>query len=255
MADTLSVIPWWALGVFFGVAFAYASVGLGGGSSYTALMALFGLAHTVIPTLSLTLNLLVTSVSSFNYLRAGHLRVGLLLPFLVTSIPCAYLGGTLDVSENLFLWLLLAALVFVALRIYFWDSPALRLKLSPGGNLLLSLGLGCVLGLVAGIVGIGGGVFLVPLILVFGLGTVKEAAASGALFVWLNSAAGLAARIQHQPVPVVEILPLAAAVLAGGILGSYLGARRWSPRQLEKVLGVIIIIAIAALGRRIMALA
>ncbi len=240
-------------GIFFVVALVYSSVGLGGGSSYTALMAIFGVSHVLIPTISLTLNVLVTTVGSFNYIRKRHARLDLMLPFFVTSIPMSYFGGTLRLPREAFYWLLLISLIFVALRIYLWDRTSLRLTLNRSARIAISLVAGAVLGLVAGIVGIGGGIYLVPLIIVLGLGTQKEAAACGSVFIFLNSASGLAARLMHHPVELKSILPLVAAVLIGGASGSHLGSSRLTPRTMEKILGSVILVAIFFLIRKLLA--
>jgi uncharacterized membrane protein YfcA len=244
--------PWFVTALFFLVAFTYSSVGLGGGSSYTALMALLGFELLAIPTLSLLLNLLVSSVGSFNFIRQRHAKFSLVAPFLVSSMPMAYLGGTLQLEKQVFLWVLLVSLLFVAARIYLWRNLSLSLHPGPPQRLALSLLAGAVLGLVAGIVGIGGGIYLVPLIILLGLGSQKQAAACGAIFIWLNSLAGLAARLQHNPVDLSGYLPLIGAVLAGGALGSFVGASRYSARTMEQVLGAVIIVAILFLARQLL---
>lgn len=238
--------------LFLIVSFAYSSVGMGGGSSYTALMAIFGINYLAIPMISLTLNLFVTTVGSFNFICNKHGRVGLILPFLVTSIPASYIGGSLKLPKEIFLWVLLVTLITVALRIYVFNETTLRLNLDRKQQLVLSLFMGSILGLVAGVVGIGGGIYLVPLIIILGLGTQKEAAACGAVFIWVNSASGLAARLQHNPIVFSEYLPLIAAVLMGGTLGSYMGSSKFSPRTMERMLGVVIIVAIVFLAKKML---
>jgi uncharacterized membrane protein YfcA len=231
-------------GLFFIVAFTYSSVGLGGGSSYTALMAIFGLSYLAIPTISLLLNIIVTSVGSFNYIRHKHARMRLIVPFFISSIPFSYLGGSLNLSREVFLWVLLVTLISIALRIYFFKQLAIELKLDPTQKILLSLFSGAILGLIAGIAGIGGGIYLIPLILILGLGTEKEAAAAGSIFIWVNSLAGLSARIQYNPVQLEEYLPLFVSVLIGGGMGSYLGSSKLTPGTMQKILGLIILVAI-----------
>ena len=231
-------------GLFFIVAFTYSSVGLGGGSSYTALMAIFGLSYLAIPTISLLLNIVVTSVGSFNYIRHKHARMRLIVPFFISSIPFSYLGGSLNLSREIFLWVLLVTLISIALRIYFFKQLAIELKLDPTQKILLSLFSGAILGLIAGIAGIGGGIYLIPLILILGLGTEKEAAAAGSIFIWVNSLAGLSARIQYNPVQLEEYLPLLVSVLIGGGMGSYLGSSKLTPGTMQKILGFIILVAI-----------
>jgi uncharacterized membrane protein YfcA len=247
----LLISPYLLSGLFFIVAFTYSSVGLGGGSSYTALMAIFGVNFIAIPTISLTLNLFVTSIGSFNFIRKKHARLRLIFPFFISSIPMSYIGGSLDLPKELFYIILLATLVFVALRIYFWQTTSFKLNISNTKQFILTLLAGSVLGLIAGIVGIGGGIYLVPLIIILGLGSEKEAAACGVIFVWANSLSGLIARLQHNPIKIAAFLPLILAVLAGGILGSYMGSTKFQPRTMEKILGAVIVMAIFFLTKRV----
>lgn len=238
--------------IMFLIAFLYSSVGLGGGSSYTAILAIFSINYLAIPTVSLTLNLLVTTISSVNFILRRHVRLNLLLPFLISSIPLAYLGGSLHLPKTIFLWILWGSLIFVVIRIYFSGHIDLDLKTSLKQKIIISVFAGMLLGFVAGVVGIGGGIYLIPLILVLGLGNAKEAAACGAIFVWVNSAVGLYARTLHQPVDFMQYLPLVVAVIIGGLLGSYLGANRYTARTIEKLLGVVIVIAVILLGHKLL---
>lgn len=247
-------IPITLLAVIFAlVAFFYASVGLGGGSSYTALLAIFGAGTAVIPTVSLTLNVLVTTIGSIVFLSQKHARLRLIAPFLISSIPMAYVGGMLHLPKMIFYCVLLVSLAFAAVRIYF-PKETEPLSLGEKGKFFLALGCGAVLGLVAGIAGIGGGVYLVPLVILLGLGTAKEAAACGAFFVWVNSMSGLAARVQFHSLDLAPYLPLIIAAVAGGLAGSLLGARRFEPGTMQKILGSILIVAICLLGRKIIVL-
>ena len=236
------------------MAFIYSSVGLGGGSSYTALMAIFGISSLAIPMISLSLNLFVTSIGSFNFIRNKHARIKLILPFLISSIPMAYLGGTLQIPKEIFYWILLVSLIFVAARIYLWKNIRIELNLNKNEKIIISLIAGSVLGLIAGIVGIGGGIYLVPLIIILGLGTEKEAAACGAIFIWLNSCSGLISRLQYNSIDLTNYIPLIIAVIAGGALGSYMGAFKLSPKVMDKILGVVILIAIIFLTKNIMSI-
>jgi hypothetical protein len=252
--DIIISSPYFLAALFFIVAFTYSSVGLGGGSSYTALMAIFGMNIMAIPMISLSLNLFVTTVGSFNFLRNKHGKIKLILPFLISSMPMAYLGGTLKLPKEIFYWVLLVSLIFVALRLYFWKSATINLDIDQKGKIIISLIAGSVLGLVAGIVGIGGGIYLVPLIIILGLGTEKEAAACGAIFIWLNSFSGLLSRLQYNSIDLTEYIPLIIAVLVGGFLGSFMGSFKFSPKSMDKILGVVIIVAIIFLARKIISI-
>lgn len=237
--------------IFFIIAFVYSSVGLGGGSSYTAMMAIMGFSVLAIPMISLSLNVIVTTIGSINFIRNRHAQWRLIFPFLITSMPMAYLGGSLHVSKEFFYWILLVSLCVVAARIYFWREMKFELNLSSRGKLIVSLIAGTLLGLIAGIAGIGGGIYLVPLIIIFGLGSEKQAAACGAIFIWLNSTLGLLSRLQYNPMEIGIFIYLVVAVVAGALLGSYLGAFKLSAKTMDKILGVIILIAIFALVRKL----
>ncbi len=249
--DAIIVSPYFLATLFFIIAFTYSSVGLGGGSSYTALMAIFGISAIAIPMVSLTLNLIVTSIGSYHFIRNRHAKIRLILPFLVSSIPMAYLGGSLKIPKEIFYWVLLISLIFVAVRIYIWQNTSIKLNIGQQGKIIISLIAGSLLGLVAGIAGIGGGIYLVPLIIILGLGTEKQAAACGAIFVWLNSCAGLLSRLQYNSIDLTNYTLLIIAVLVGGAAGSFMGSSRFSPKAIEKILGAVILIAILFLLKKI----
>jgi len=166
----------------------------------------------------------------------------------------AYIGGSLRLPKELFYWILLLSLAFVAIRIYFWKDTAIKLNINQKDKIIISLIAGSILGLIAGIVGIGGGIYLVPLIIILGLGTPKEAAACGAIFIWLNSCSGLISRLQYNSIDLIQYIPLITAVLAGGLLGSFMGAFKLSPKRMEKVLGAVILAAIIFLTKKIVTL-
>lgn len=233
------------------VAFAYSSVGLGGASSYTAIMAIAGMSPVAIPAVSLSLNLVATSIGSFNFIKNRHGRLRLILPFLLTSIPFSYIGGSVVLPRVVFYWLLLLTLSVVAVRIYFFHQARLKYEFTDNGKLAISLVIGSILGFVAGAVGIGGGIYLVPLVIIFGLGNEKEAAACGAVFIWLNSAAGLAARLQYQDINLLQFWPVIIAVIVGAVAGSLMGATRFSPQTMQRFLGVIILVAIGFLLKKL----
>lgn len=163
----------------------------------------------------------------------------------------AYLGGSLDLPKEIFYWILLISLILVAARIYLWQSMSFQFNLKKNEKIIISLITGSVLGLIAGIVGIGGGIYLVPLIIILGLGTEKEAAACGAIFIWLNSASGLLSRLQYNSIDLTNYIPLIIAVIAGAALGSYMGSFKFSPKVMDKMLGLVIIVAIIFLTKKV----
>lgn len=241
-------------GLFFLVAFVHSTVGLGGGSSYTALLTLFGVQFTSIPTISLLMNIIVTSAGSLNFLRKHHGRFSLIAPFLITSLPLTYLGGSLRISRDIFYPILFLALLPIAYRVYFGQTVTPAWKIGFMLRLCLSLGAGAILGLLAGITGIGGGIFLVPVIILLELGSPREAAAAGSVFIWCNSVIGFVARLQHHPPAFGQLMPLAIAAAAGGWLGSFLGASKLDPGTLRKMLGAILLVAILFLGKELVTL-
>ena len=230
--------------LFIFISFIYSSVGLGGGSSYTALMAILGISYMVIPITSLTLNLVVTFFGMINFWRKGHGRLNLIGPFLVTSIPMAYLAGSLVIPETIFKIILISILLLVAVRIFIINELTFSFKLSSGQKWIMIIALGSVLGFIAGTVGIGGGIYLVPLIIMSGLGSAKEAAATGAMFIWINSLVGFIARFQRETFDSDFILPLIGAVIIGGGTGSYFGSVFYDAKTIQKVMGSILIVAI-----------
>lgn len=249
--EALIISPMLLALLFFIVALIYSSVGLGGGSSYTALLAIFGANPLAIPSISLSLNVIVTSIASTNFLRSGHVRTRLILPFVITSIPMAYVGGAVELPRKVFYLLLMASLSVVAVRIYAPMKTTLAVVLSSRQQIIISVLIGALLGFIAGAVGIGGGIYLIPIIILFNLGTAKEAAAAGAIFIWVNSFVGIIGRYVSNRLEFDYSIPIILAVIAGGFLGSQLGSSRLSPRTMEKLLGVIIVLAIVLLARKL----
>ncbi len=237
--------------IFFAVAFIYSSVGMGGGSSYTAIMVISNMSTLLIPIISLILNLFVSTIGSYNYLRNKHGKLHIILPFLLSAIPFAYLGGALHLAKEVFLWILLASLIVVVIRIYLWKDTSFRLRFNNKQKIIISVIIGSILGLIAGIAGIGGAIYLVPLIVIFNIGTQKEAAATGVVFVWVVSFVGLVSRLQYNSVNLLEYSPLIIAVIIGGFLGSYMGSFKFNQQTMEKTLGIVILLAISFLIKRI----
>lgn len=238
--------------IFFVIAFLYSSVGLGGGSSYTALMSISGISFRLIPTASLSLNLVVTFLGMINYWRSGFGKLKLILPLLLTSIPMAYFAGKLDLPEFYFKIILLFTLSLILIRLYLVKNLTIDIRLTALQKWIFGFSIGAILGFVAGTVGIGGGIYLIPLIIMFGLASEKEAAACGSVFIWMNSLSGLISRMQYQSMNITFILPLMIAVILGGLVGSFLGASYFEPETIQKVLGVVILIAVIMLLREVL---
>ena len=234
---------WILVPAFAVISFFYGSVGLGGGSAYVATMALLGVDHTVMPMVALSLNLIVAGGGFAHYLRGGHFRQRLFGPLILSSVPAAFLAAQVPVSLTLFQGLLGCLLLLAAVRLLV--NPLLVAKDRPRRettNPLLLVLLGLALGAAAGLTGIGGGIYLAPLLLVTRMATPKEAAALSSGLVVVNSAAGLAGRIViGTAIPWMVLLPLAVTVLIAGQMGAYRGARRFQASTVRTVVGCLVL--------------
>jgi molybdopterin synthase catalytic subunit/uncharacterized membrane protein YfcA len=236
--------------LFFLVALLYSMGGFGGGSSYLALLVLFAVPLPVIPIVALLCNIIVVSNGSFQFVRAGHFSWKLLVPFAVTSIPFAYLGGRIHVSKTLFLVLLSLSLLCAGLNMLFVRRSEGDSEPCAPAAWKWGLPWGALLGGVSGLVGIGGGIFLSPLLHMFRWGNSKQIAATASLFILLNSVAGLAGQLSKpvDPALILEYLWLPAAALAGGMLGSFLATRRISHLAVQRVTAVLVLYAAVRVG-------
>lgn len=231
----------WLLPAFFVVAGVYSSVGFGGGSSYLALLALAGLSHTVVPQVALACNLVVATGGVWHFWRSGALDGPRILPFLVLSVPAAWLGGTLPVGRVLFTVLLGVSLFAAGARAFF-RSPARRATAwSERRRWAVGLPVGGFLGFLAGLVGIGGGVFLAPVLLLTGVASVRGTAAASALFILVNSLAGMVGQLHKGVALGTWAIPLVLVVLAGGQIGSRMGAYRIPVRGLQRMIAALIV--------------
>lgn len=230
----------------FLVAILYASAGFGGASGYLLVMSFFGIPSRAMSSMALVLNIAVSSIAFLNYRRAGHFQARLLSPFLVTSLPAAFLGGTFVLPDKTYRFFLYAVLTYLALRMVFLPTLAERreeaLRSPP---LWAALGSGAIIGLLSGMIGIGGGIFLAPLIVLAGWGTAKQAAASAGAFIALNSLSGLAGRLVAGTFSLggAGLLLLAAGIL-GALIGSRLGALRFSNATVRRLLGIVLLVAV-----------
>jgi len=234
------------------IAFFYASVGFGGATGYLAAMSFFGIPPQEMASTALVLNILVSSISFSSFYRAGHLRRDLLLPFLVTSVPAAFLGGYFKITDETYSIILYIVLTFVAVRLLFFSTRRdvetetnLNRQL-PSTNYLLALIIGLLIGLLSGMVGIGGGIFLSPIIIFARWGTSKHASAVAAAFIALNSISGLLGRVAGGTLIIYSFgLSLIPFGLLGALAGSYLGAVRINGLNLRRTLGAIMSFAVS----------
>lgn len=231
--------------IFVGAAL-YTSVGHGGATVYSAVLTLFGFAIGPLATLVLVMNIVAASISWVMYSQAGYLRWRLLLPFVVTSVPAAYLGGSLPITGRVQAVILGVALLGAGLRLLLFPRPpSLDLRVTGVAYYVLTAVVGAILGFLAGATGIGGGIFLSPILIALGWANVKEAASVASAFIVLNSVAGLVARLPRTPVDAQYVAPFVAIVIAGALIGSFAGARRMPFRAVQISLGVVLLIASA----------
>ena len=225
----------------FVVAALYASVGHGGASGYLALMALFGVSTVFMKPSALILNVFVSSIALFAFYRAGHFRWKILLPFIITSIPMAFIGAGLDIPPSLYKKILGVCLLIATLRIL------IRPKALDEENRSLHWGIalvtGAIVGFFSGMIGIGGGIILSPLLLVTRWANVKETAAISAAFILVNSLAGLSGHVLAGMEISPNIISWIVVAFTGGLIGSYIGSRKVSFMQLKYILALVLIMA------------
>jgi uncharacterized membrane protein YfcA len=219
----------------------YSSVGHAGASGYLAAMALFDMAPAQMKPTALVLNTLVAAIGTWNFWRGGWFRWRLFWPFALTSIPAALIGGAITLPDVYYRPLVGAVLVYSALRLLMVPSPAQAVPRPP--SIQVALAAGAVLGLLSGLTGVGGGIFLSPLIVLAGWGTVREASGVAAPFILVNSVAGLVGRgLTTLALPAAIPIWL-VAVLIGGALGSWLGSRRLPMLAIRRLLAIVLLLA------------
>jgi len=247
--------------LFFAISFVYSSVGFGGGSSYTAILILAGISIFSVPPISLVLNVIVSCMAFLSYIKAQYFSPKLSLPFL-SSIPFAFYTGQMILPQKTIIIIFIITL-FAASAALLTSKRATKnqqeseTKRSTNLNYIkmaiIGIPIGALLGSVAGLVGIGGGIWLSPLLILTGLANPKQSAATASLFILTNSISGFAAHSISKPLDLYFLLPLACVVLAGGIIGSRLGAFRFDHDKIRMIIGAIV--AVAAINLTIKLLA
>ena len=228
--------------LIFAAAALYSSVGHAGASGYLAAMALFNLAPPVMRPTALVLNILVALIASTKFYRAGHFVWRLFWPFALTSVPLAYLGGRITLPNVYYKYLVGVVLLFSAYRLL--KNPNVGDTASKQAPALwLMLLLGAVLGLLSGLTGVGGGIFLSPLLLFLGWAEMRQASGVAAVFILVNSISGLLGLLSKAPTLPSQIYFWAVAAVLGGLIGSEFGSRRIAGANLKRLLAVVLIIA------------
>jgi uncharacterized protein len=227
------------------VAFLYASVGHGGASGYLALMSAFSFPMTFMKPTALVLNILVSAVSFYFYYREKNFKWNLFYPFALSSIPFSFLGGYLKIDAFYYKIILATVLVFAVMRLLgFFGKEKKEIKAI---NLPLALAFGALIGFLSGLLGIGGGIILSPVLLLFGWATMKQTAAVSALFILVNSISGLFGFVSQGGTLPASSSVLIGVVFIGGLLGAYYGSAKFNSKTLRYVLSVVIGIAILKL--------
>ncbi|MFN7571371.1 MAG: sulfite exporter TauE/SafE family protein [Betaproteobacteria bacterium] len=236
--------------LFFGAAVLYSSVGHGGASGYLAAMGLMGIPAPLLRPTALLMNVAVATISMLRFARAGRATGGthwrLFWPFALGSVPLAYIGGRLALPTHIHAAVVGAVLLYSAVRMLLETRPGAPPPLRSGRPLpplAACIAIGAAIGLLSGLTGVGGGIFLSPLIVLMGWATVREAAAPTAAFILVNSISGLAGLYARRP-ELPDALPLwLAAVVAGGLIGSWYGASKWNSVALRRALAAVLAIA------------
>jgi uncharacterized membrane protein YfcA len=232
-------------GLFFAAAILYSSVGHGGASGYLASMGLVGVAPAIMRPTALVMNIAVASISLYKFSRANGFRWRLFLPFAVTSVPMAFVGGRIQLPVAWFGVLVGAVLLYSAVRLFTetMTSKVRAREVTGPPPVPLALVVGAGIGLLSGLTGVGGGIFLSPLLVLAGWATVRDSAAPTAAFILINSIAGLLGLLTRQPT-LPDALPYwVLAVIAGGLIGASFGARRLDNRAMRRALAAVLLIA------------
>ncbi len=240
--------------LFLITAIFYSSVGFGGGSTYLALLLIWGIPYHIFPVVALVCNLIVVSGNSINYVRAGNHNFRLLVPFLIGSIPMAFIGGTLVITKDFFEILLFLTLSFAGFLLLINNkSYEERNIIIKKISFITSMVIGSALGLISGIVGIGGGIFLSPILFLLKADKPKIISTTASLFIFVNSLSGVFGQLTKQMV-LNEILiytPLFVSVFIGGLIGNYLNLRIFSSRLLAIITSLLVIFVAARMAFRI----
>jgi len=232
----------WLPVLFFLIATFYASVGFGGGSSYLAVLALMGLSYTSIPQTALVCNIIVSAGGVWHFRRCGHLQWRRVLPFVVLSVPMAFVGGLIPVGQKVFMFLLGGSLLVAGARMFLpIRSAGAFSSIATRKMWIVGLPLGAALGLLSGLVGIGGGIFLAPVLILSGWADARATAATATVFILVNSLAGLGGQLAKGVYLDASIIPLGIAVFLGGQIGSRLGSSRLSGSSVRRLTGALIL--------------
>ena len=232
----------------------YSSVGFGGGSTYLALLLIWGLPYNVFPIIALSCNIIVVSGNCFNYMRAGNLNIKLLIPYLIGSIPLAFIGGSLPVEKKIF-EILLFAVLLIAGSLLLINFKSYDDKKESYRNIpyFMSIIIGGILGFISGVVGIGGGIFLSPILFLLKVARPKHIIVAASLFILINSVSGIIGQLTKNLIltEVQDYFYLLIAVLIGGQIGNYLNLKIFTSKLLALVTASLVLFVAIRLGLKL----
>ena len=242
--------------LFFVTALIYSSVGFGGGSTYLAILLIWGVPYTIFPVIALVCNIIVVSGNSINFIRSKNININLLFPYLIGSIPFAFIGGSIKIEKSLFeillFCVLLVAGIFLLIESKSFNKEQIKINKIPR---LISISIGSIIGFMSGLVGIGGGIFLSPLLFLMKAGYPRHITSSASLFILINSIFGIAGQLTKDQVldQVTNYWPLFLAVLIGGQIGSLLNIKFLSNKILALLTSFLVIFVAIRMGIKLIA--
>ena len=242
--------------LFFVTALIYSSVGFGGGSTYLAILLIWGVPYTIFPVIALVCNIIVVSGNSINFIRSKNINFNLLFPYLIGSIPFAFIGGSITIEKSLFeillFCVLLVAGIFLLIESKSFNKEQIKINKIPR---LISISIGSIIGFMSGLVGIGGGIFLSPLLFLMKAGYPKHITSSASLFILINSIFGIAGQLTKDQIldQVITYWPLFLSVLIGGQIGSLLNIKFLSNKILALLTSFLVIFVAIRMGIKLIA--
>jgi len=237
--------------LFFVTALIYSSIGFGGGSTYLAILLIWGVPYTIFPVIALVCNIIVVSGNSINFIRSKNINFNLLFPYLIGSIPFAFIGGSIAIEKSLFeillFCVLLVAGVFLLIESKSFNKEQIKINQIPK---LLSISIGSIIGFMSGLAGIGGGIFLSPMLFLLKAGYPIHITSSASLFILINSIFGIAGQLTKDQVldQVISYWPLFIAALIGGQIGSLLNIKFLSNKILALLTSFLVIFVAIRMG-------
>ena len=242
--------------LFFVTALIYSSVGFGGGSTYLAILLIWGVPYTIFPVMALVCNIIVVFVNSINFIRSKNININLLFPYLIGSIPFAFIGGSITIEKSLFeillFCVLLVAGIFLLIESKSFNKEQIKINKIPR---LISISIGAIIGFMSGLVGIGGGIFLSPILFLMKAGYPIHITSSASLFILINSIFGIVGQLTKDQVldQVITYWPLFLSVLIGGQIGSLLNIKLLSNKILALLTSFLVIFVAIRMGIKLVA--